>query len=212
MTEFFQSLFGLFLSPFGLVGLAALDSSMLFFLPIAVDAALVILSARHREIFWVFPLLATVGSLIGTTVTFWVGSKIGENSLENWIPKKRLEQVRCKIKNKGAIAMAVPALLPPPFPLTPFVLACGALSVSRTRFFVTFGMMRILRFGAVSLLGWIYGRKILAVFESDIFKGVVALFILVALVGSGYTAYRLVVTTRSHRNRGKLSRATKDAA
>ena len=212
MTAFFQSLFSLFLSPIGLVGLAALDSSMLFFLPIAVDAALVILSARHPETFWVFPILATIGSLIGTAVTFWIGGKIGENSLDNWIPKKRLEQVRCKIKDKGAIAMAIPALMPPPFPLTPFVLACGAFSVSRPRFFITFGLMRILRFGAVSVLGWVYGRRLLKVFESDIFKGIIAGFILVALIGTAYTTYRLIVTTRSHRGRRKAAGGAKDAA
>src|SRR6185503_1097696 len=108
MTAFFQSLFGLFLSPIGLVGLAALDSSMLFFLPIAVDAALIILSARNSETFWVFPFLATIGSLIGTAMTFWIGCKIGEKSLDNWIPKQRLERVRRKIKDKGAIALAIP--------------------------------------------------------------------------------------------------------
>jgi hypothetical protein len=50
MMAFLEFLFRLFLSPLGLVDLAALDSSMLFFLPIAVHAAVVILSAptsRH---------------------------------------------------------------------------------------------------------------------------------------------------------------------
>jgi len=211
MMAFFEYLFRLFLSPVGLVGLAALDSSMLFFLPIAVDAAVVILSARHHDTFWAFSLLATVGSLIGASVTFWIGCKIGEHSLENWISKQRLERIRCKIKDKGAVALAVPALMPPPFPLTPFILACGAFSVSKPRFFVTFGLMRIMRFGAVSILGWIYGRRILAALESNTFKGIMALFIALALVGTGYTTYRVIVTTRT-RNEGKTSSATKDAA
>jgi hypothetical protein len=59
MMAFSQYLLRLFLSPLGLVGLAALDSSMLFLLPIAVDAAVVILSGRHYDTFWAFPLLAT---------------------------------------------------------------------------------------------------------------------------------------------------------
>jgi membrane protein YqaA with SNARE-associated domain len=208
---FFEYLFRFFLSPIGLVGLAALDSSMLFFLPIAVDAAVVILSARHHDTFWTFPLLATVGSLIGASVTFWIGCKISENSLENWVSKRRLERVRGKIKDRGAVALAVPALMPPPFPLTPFILACGAFSVSKPRFFVTFGLMRIVRFGAVSILGWIYGRRILAALESNVFKGIMALFIASALVGTAYTTYRVIVTTRTP-HRGKTSSATKDAA
>ena len=210
MMAFFEYLFRLFLSPLGLVGLAALDSSMLFFLPIAVDAAVVILSALHHDTFWAFPLLATVGSLIGASVTFWIGCKIGENSLEHWVSKRRLERVRCKIKNKGAVALAVPALMPPPFPLTPFILACGAFSVSKPRFFVMFGLMRIVRFGVVSILGWIYGRRILTVLESNIFKGIMAVLIVAALVGTAYSTYRVIASTRIRRQ-GKPS-ATKDAA
>jgi membrane protein YqaA with SNARE-associated domain len=211
MTAFFEWIFQAFLSPLGLVGLAALDSSMLFFLPAAVDSAVVILSARHQEMFWVFPLLATAGSLAGASVTYWIGAKIGGNGLEHWVSKRRQDRVRRKIKNKGAIALAVPALMPPPFPLTAFILACGALSVSRTRFFITLSLMRLVRFGAVSVLGWIYGRKILTVFDSNIFKGIIAAFILLALVGSAYTVYRLVITTRRYRSQGSGSAAKKAA-
>lgn len=202
MTTFFQSLFHLFLSPFGLVALAALDSSMLFFLPIAVDAAVVILSAQHHNLFWAYPLIATLGSLIGASATFWVGEKIGEKSLENWVSERKLEPIRRRLRNKGAIAMAVPAILPPPFPLTPFILACGALSVSRARFLSTLGVMRILRYGVLSLLGWAYGKRIVGILESPSFKQVVAAFMLLACIGTAYTAYRLIKNTR----RGRLTR------
>jgi membrane protein YqaA with SNARE-associated domain len=211
MSTFFQSIFEAFLSPLGLLALATLDSSMLFFLPVAVDAAVIILSARYSELFWVFPLLATTGSLVGASITFWIGRKIGENSLEIWVPKARLQRIRSKLKDKGAIALAVPALMPPPFPLTPFVLACGAFNVSKLRFFPMLGFMRFLRFGTVSVLGLLYGRRIVRVLESDVFKGIVTFFILIALAGTAYTTYRLVVTTRSYRRRGRASGAEKTA-
>src|SRR5262245_62050932 len=107
MSTFFQSIFTAFLSPWGLLALATLDSSMLFFLPVAVDAAVIILSARYSEMFWVFPILATTGSVVGASITFWTGRKIGENSLEIWVPKARLQRIRSKLKDKGAIALAV---------------------------------------------------------------------------------------------------------
>jgi membrane protein YqaA with SNARE-associated domain len=56
---------------------------MLFFLPAATDLAVIILTARHRDLFWAFPVLATAGSLLGAYVTFWLGRKIGENSLSH---------------------------------------------------------------------------------------------------------------------------------
>jgi len=211
MYTFFQSIFAAFLSPSGLFALAALDSSMLFFLPIAVDAAVIVLSARHAEMFWVFPLLATAGSLVGASITFWIGQKIGENSLEVWVSKARLQSIRSKLKDKGAIALAVPAIMPPPFPLTPFILACGAFSVSKLRFFLMLGFMRFLRFGIVSVLGWLYGRRIVRIMESNVFQGVIAFFILVAMVGTAYTAYRLIKTTRSYR-RGRTPGGKKSGA
>jgi len=67
MSKFFASIFGLFLSPLGLVVLAALDSSMVFFLPAAVEAAVVILTARYRELVWLFPILAAGGSMAGSS-------------------------------------------------------------------------------------------------------------------------------------------------
>ena len=184
MTSFFQSIFGFFLTWWGAFLMAALDTSMLFFLPFGIDAVVIFLAARNEELFWLYPLLATAGSLTGAAVTFWIGRKAGEVGIERLVPSRRLERLKCKVNEKGAVALAVPALLPPPFPLTPFILTCGALDVSRPRFFVTFGLVRLLRFGVEAVLARIYGRGILAVLQSDTFQMVVFGFVVVALVGT----------------------------
>src|SRR5262245_16126545 len=129
MRSYFAYLFTLFLSPLGLVLLAALDSSMGLFLPTAVEAAVVILTARNKELVWLFPILATAGSIAGAALTYVIGAKIGEESLKYWLPAQKLHSIQTKIKDKGALALATAALLPPPFPLSPFVLVCGALEV-----------------------------------------------------------------------------------
>jgi membrane protein YqaA with SNARE-associated domain len=180
--------------------MTALDSSMFFLLPLAVDAAVVILSAGNHDLFWVYPLLAVPGSLVGGAVTFWIGQRIGEKSLENWVSKRGLERVRQTIRNRGAIALAIPAILPPPFPLTPLILGCGALGVNRTRFLVTFAGMRLIRYGMLSVLAWVYGRRILAILGSGSFKGLMIVFIAAALLGIAYTAYRVIKNTRVAKN------------
>ena len=73
-------------------------------------------------------------------------------------------------------------MMPPPFPLTPFVLTCGALEVSRTRFFVTLGIVRAVRFGIEAALAVIYGRRILGWMRSDLFQTIVIGFAIVAVV------------------------------
>ena len=177
-------------------GLPALDSSGLFFPPMDVEAAVVILR-RHSEIVWFLPFLATAGSLIGAAMVFWIGRKIGKNGLEHWISPGVLESVRRKVSHKGAVALVLPALLPPPFPLMPFVLACGALSVSATRFFIMFAGLRLVRFSILTALAWFYGRQILTMFETGTLKTVMAVFLVLIVVGTSTTIYRLV--TRTHR-------------
>jgi membrane protein YqaA with SNARE-associated domain len=191
MTGFFQSIFGFFLTWWGAFLMAALDTSMLFFLPFGIDALVIFLAARDAELFWIYPLLACGGSLAGAAVTFWIGRKLGEVGIERLVTGKRLERLKCKVNDSGAIAMAIPALLPPPFPLTPFILTCGALDVNRLRFFVTFGLVRLIRFGAEALLARLYGRRALAILQSDTFQMIVAAFIVIALVGTATSAILL---------------------
>jgi len=130
--------FAFFLTWWGAYLIALLDASMVFFLPFGVDAVVIYLAASHRELAWLYPLLATAGSITGAAGTFWIGQKIGEVGLERYVPRRRLERLQCRVRDTGAVALAVPALMPPPFPLTPFVLTCGALRVNPWRFFSTF--------------------------------------------------------------------------
>jgi membrane protein YqaA with SNARE-associated domain len=176
--------FGGFLTWWGLVLAGALDSSVVFFMPFGVDALVIYLAARDENLFWIYPVLAAAGSVLGAAMTFWVGHKAGEVGLDRLVSKRRLDRLRCQVRDKGAVALALPAIMPPPFPLTPLVLTCGALKVDPRRFFSTFAAMRLLRFSIGAALARIYGRGILRVLESDQFRMVVVAFIVIAVVGT----------------------------
>jgi membrane protein YqaA with SNARE-associated domain len=175
---------GVFVTWWGVLLLGALDSSVVFFMPFGIDALVIYLAARDERLFWIYPLLATAGSVAGAAVTFWVGSKAGDAGLHRLVPGRRLERFRARVRTGGALAMAVPAILPPPFPLTPFVLTCGALHVDRRLFFPAFALMRLLRFSAGAALARVYGRGILQVLESDAFRIVIVVFIVTAIAGT----------------------------
>jgi len=96
---------------------------------------------------------------------------------------------------------SVGGLLPPPFPLTPFILTCGALAVDRWRFFLTFGAMRLLRFGAEAVLARSYGRGVLRILQSDTFQVVIIGFVVLAVVGTVVSAVLLWRSTRTRRLR-----------
>jgi len=192
-------IFRLFLSPAGVTVLAALDSTLFFSLPFGIDAAVIILAARNRDVAWTIPLLAVAGSVAGAALTFWMGAIIGEKGLDRYVPPKRLERVRGRIRDTGAIALAVLDLIPPPFPFTPFVLAAGALEVDARLFFVTLAVCRTLRFGLEAVLAVRYGRSIVRWFESDLFYDIVAVLIVAAFAISVLSIVRVVRATRPRR-------------
>jgi membrane protein YqaA with SNARE-associated domain len=204
MRSFSHWIITLFASPAGVVVLAALDSTLFFSLPFGIDGAVIILAARLGDTWWIVPLLASIGSVAGAALTFWMGVKVGEKGLDRYVPPKRLERVRARIKKSGAIALAVLDLIPPPFPFTPFVLAAGALEVKTSMFFITLVACRLLRFGVEAALARTYGRRVLAMLDSDLFHDIVAFFMIVAFVLTALSIVRLVRFSRPSRRRAAV--------
>jgi membrane protein YqaA with SNARE-associated domain len=188
VRSLFSSWLGYFLTPAGLAALGALDSSLIFFLPLGIDFALIVVAARHPELFWVHALAATTGSLIGAGLTYWLGHTIGEHGLARWVGPSRLERVRDRVSRSAAHGIAALAIIPPPFPFTAFVLTSGALSLDPWRFFLTLAGVRLLRFGIEAAAAARYGRRILAWMDSTVFEVAVAVFIALALVGTTVSA------------------------
>jgi membrane protein YqaA with SNARE-associated domain len=198
----FGGLFAFFLTWWGAFLMAALDNSMLFFLPFGIDALIVYLAARNHDLFWLYPLMAAAGSLAGAALTFWIGHTAGEAGLKHLVSARHLERLQTRVRDSGAVTLAVAALLPPPFPLTPFILTCGALAVSPWRFFTTFAIVRLTRFGAEGVLARVYGRRVLQVLQSETFQAVIVGFAVLAIVGtiaSGVVLWRNTRTRQAAR-------------
>jgi len=188
---------GLFLSPFGVVVLAALDSTPFFTLPFGIDAVVILLAAKWTQWAWLVPVLATAGSLAGAALTFWMGVEIGDKGLDRYVPQRRVDRIRARVRRSGAIALAILDLIPPPFPFTPFVLAAGALGVTPTVFFTTLATVRLARFGVEAALAMLYGPSIVAWLDSEIFHDIVASCIVLALVLTAISIVKLIRSTRT---------------
>jgi membrane protein DedA with SNARE-associated domain len=152
--------------------------------PLGIDALLIVLAAKYREIFWVFPPIMTAASLVAVGLLYWVGRSASDVSLARLVSRRRVERVKLCLDRSGAGMIAAAAVLPPPFPLTPFVLACGALDVDRWRFFLVFGVMRLIRFGTVAVLARRYGDVVLKSLESYEVQMGMLMFVLVASAAS----------------------------
>jgi membrane protein YqaA with SNARE-associated domain len=193
MRAFFFSVLGYFLSPLGIVLMGVLDASLVFFLPLGIDFVVIIMAARKPEVFWLHALLATAGSLIGAAGTFWIGKKAGEKGLSRFVSERRLKRIRARV-DRGAFVVAGMAVIPPPFPFTPFVLASGALGMNPWSFFGALAASRALRFGIEAALAAHYGSGILRWMKTPMFQMIVGVFIALAVIGTIVSA---VVVYRS---------------
>ncbi len=198
VRRFFFSILGYFLTPLGVVLMGALDASLVFFLPLGIDFVVIIVSARHPKYFWVYGLLATIGSVAGAAATFWIGRKAGEVGLTRFVNPKRLERVKARL-TRGAPLVAALGMIPPPFPFTPFVLTSGALGMNAWSFLGALAIVRVLRFQAEALLASRYGARILRWMETPSFEALVGVLILLALAGTTISAIALVRSSRKPR-------------
>lgn len=199
MRSLFYSLLGYFLTPGGLLVLAALDSSLMFFLPLGIDFAVIILAARKPDVFWLYAILATVGSLAGAAATFWIGRKVGEHGLSKFIKPSRLERVQQRVGQSAALTVAALGIIPPPFPFTAFVLTSGACRVNAWTFFTTLAGVRAVRFLIEAGLAARYGRRILGWMQSTVFEAIVGVLIAAAVIGTIASAVALYRSTRGPR-------------
>lgn len=196
MRRFFFSVLGYFLTPPGIVIMGALDASLIFFLPLGIDFVVIVMTARKPELFWLYALLATAGSLLGAAGTYWIGKKAGEKGLARLVNPRRLDRVKERV-NQGAYVIAGLALIPPPFPFTPFVLASGALGMNPWGFFTALAGARIFRFAVEGALAYRYGSQILRWMNTPAFQAVVGVIIALAVIGTIVSAALVIRGSRS---------------
>jgi membrane protein YqaA with SNARE-associated domain len=165
----------------GLVLLGLADSSVVP-LPGSMDVLTIYLAARHRQLWWYYAVMATVGAVLGGYITYSLARKGGKEAFERKLSSKKATKVFERFERWGFGAVAVPALLPPPFPIVPFLLAAGAMQYSRKKFLAALALGRAVRFTIVAGLGAIYGRHIVRFF-SQYYKP--AMFVLIGLAVIG---------------------------
>jgi membrane protein YqaA with SNARE-associated domain len=148
----------------GLVLLGIADNSVI---PLtgSMDVLTIWLAARHHEPWPYYALMATLGAVIGGYITYAIARRGGKEAMERKLSKKRAAQISEKFERWGFLAVAVPALLPPPFPFVPFLLAAGAMQYSPKKFLGALATGRGVRYFIEAALGFVYGRHILRFFS-----------------------------------------------
>jgi membrane protein YqaA with SNARE-associated domain len=170
------------LKPLGFWGagaIALLDSSSI---PMPMDLLISGYVWADRRHFFLYCLMAAVGSTIGGLLPFYLGRAGGELFLLKRVDRARYEKLRDRFERQEFIALFVPSMLPPPTPWKVFVFGAGVFEMRVRDFLTAVFLGRLVRFTAEALLVLYYGPQIVTVVQDVAKKHLVALLIGIGLV------------------------------
>lgn len=165
----------------GLVVLGIADNSIV---PLtgSMDVFTMWLAARHRDLWPYYAVMATTGAVFGGYMTYSLGRRGGKEAIERKLHREKAEKVFARFRRWGFKTVAVSAVLPPPFPLVPVLLAAGALQYPKKKFLGALALGRGVRYTMIAGLGSLYGKAIVQFF-SRYYKAAVLILVGLALLG-----------------------------
>lgn len=132
------------------VGVVAfLDSSSI---PVPMDAILALYIWNDKSHFWVYCILAAVGSAIGGLLPYGLGRAGGELFLLKHVNRARFERLRDRFQRQEFLAVMIPSMLPPPTPWKVFIFASGVFEMRVADFLLAVTAGRMVRWLVLSLL------------------------------------------------------------
>ena len=190
MRSFISSIYGfaLGLGAPGLFVVAFLDSSFLS-LPQINDILVVLMVTQHKEWMLLYVLMATLGSIAGCYVIYYLAERGGEAFLRKRLKPGHVERALALYQRHGLLALMVPALLPPPAPFKLFVLAAGVAEVRPAQFVAAIAVARGARYLALGILAIYYGDAALELMRTH---GRTVALVLVGLIVAGLLAWWVV--------------------
>ncbi len=182
----------------GLLLISFLDSSVLTF-PVINDLLLIELSIQRPARMPLYALMATLGSVLGCVLLFFLAEKGGE-ALFHKHAGHRAQTIHNWVVDNGFGGMLVAALLPPPTPFKVFVLAAGVFEVPLFSFTSAIALARLVRYFGVGYLAIRYGADALPYLLSHKWQ---VTAVVIGLVVASYVLSRLILRHRP--DQGKLN-------
>lgn len=178
----------------GLIVLGVIDNSAIP-VPGSQDVMTIILAASQKSWWLYYALMATAGAVLGGYITYRLAFKEGKAILERRVSPRKARKVYATFEKWGFGAVLIPAMLPPPLPTFPFLLAAGAMQYSRGKFLAALAIGRGIRYTLLAFLAATYGRQMLRRMEE--YRQPILLFGISAAVAA--TLYALVRYKRGKR-------------
>lgn len=199
MTDFLTRIkdFLIAYGPLGLFGIALLDSALIP-LPAGPDVVMILLSKGHPAWMPIYAAAATLGSVIGCVILYYISRSAGRRALKRF-PEKKQARVKELIDRYDVLSVLVASVLPPPFPFKLFVVSAGVFRLSVVRFALAIAVGRAFRFFLEGFLAVHYGDQAEELF-SQYFPWVglgLAVLLILIFVGRLFWRRRKLSTRRS---------------
>jgi membrane protein YqaA with SNARE-associated domain len=188
------------LKPLGAWGvgcIAVIDAAAV---PVPIDFILAGYIWADQKHFYLYVIIAALGSALGGLVPFLLGRLGGELFLMKRVDRAKYESLRDRFEKQEFLAMMIPSILPPPTPWKLFVFGAGVFEMKTANFLLAVFCGRLIRDSVTALLTIEYGPRIITLTNELLTRHSRAI-LLVFLALFGLLAVWMV---RKRRRRGGL--------
>lgn len=144
------------LGSWGVFAIAAIDSA---FFGLPLDPVVGGYVYRHPERFWLYVLMASAGSALGSLIIYGVGYEMGDLVLEKRMGAAKFARMRERFERHEFLALMLPAMMPPPFPFKLFALSAAVFEMHFSHFMLAIFAGRIARFLILSAMVIKFGPR-----------------------------------------------------
>jgi membrane protein YqaA with SNARE-associated domain len=141
-----------------------------------------------------YALMATVGSVLGCVVLYFIARKGGE-ALFHRKAGAHAHAIRHWMESNGFVGVLIAALLPPPTPFKIFVLAAGVFEVPLASYTAAITLARVIRYFGVGYLAIRYGHEALPFLAQHKLEAAV---FAIGVVAISYTLSKWILKRRQH--------------
>jgi membrane protein YqaA with SNARE-associated domain len=190
----------------GLILLGLVDNSIIP-LPGSMDIFVIVLAADQPHWWPYYAFMATLGAEIGGYLTYRLARGEGQGRLAKRLRRSQMEKVHSTFEKWGVLAVAVPAMIPPPFPMTPFLIAAGAAQYSLHKFLTALFVGRAVRYAILASLAALYGRAIIGFLAQHTRVAVwVSIFLMLATIAFALLRAKFGSSREKHESDGREGR------
>ena len=147
------------LGSLGVFAIAAIDSAAV---GLPLDPVVGGYVYRHPSRLWLYVLMASAGSALGSLIIYAVGYEMGELVLEKRMGAAKFARMRERFGRHEFLALMLPAMMPPPFPFKLFALSAAVFEMHFGHFLFAIFAGRVARFLILSVLVLKFGPRAVA--------------------------------------------------